>query len=143
MENNDWEKTGLLEGLTGNTREIVIKHFNEIDFNSLPDIDIEDSIGVDTLICPIIRRIILLIQPDNKLVQDSIIKDHVRGITEDDVLSLVDVKEITELLIEYARVFIPYAEKYFPDLDAQAEMSILFCSNYVMKLIDRTGKWQS
>jgi len=133
--NYDWEKSGMLEGLTGNTREIVIKHFNEINFESLPD-------GIDEIITPVIRHIISEIQPDNLKVQDSIIKDHDRGITEDDILPLVDVKEITELLIEYVRVFIPYAEKYLPDLDAQAEMSVLFCNNYVMKLIGRTKKWR-
>jgi hypothetical protein len=127
MENYNWEKTGMLEGLTGNTRETVIKLFKEIDFKSIPEI--KDSVGVDTLICPVIRRILY-----------SIIKDHSRGITEEDVLPLIDVKEITELLIEYVRVFIPYAEKYLPDLDAQAEMCLLFCDNYVMKLIGRTGK---
>ena len=35
MKNYDWEKSGMLEGLTGSTREIFIKHFNEIDFESL------------------------------------------------------------------------------------------------------------
>ncbi|MFA5207277.1 MAG: hypothetical protein WC428_01215 [Candidatus Paceibacterota bacterium] len=140
MENYNWEKTGMLEGLTGNTRETVIKLFKEIDFKSIPEI--KDSVGVDTLICPVIRRIVSVITPDNLLVQNSIIKDHSREITEEDVLPLIDVKEITELLIEYVRVFIPYAEKYLPDLDAQAEMCLLFCDNYVMKLIGRTGKWK-
>jgi hypothetical protein len=139
MKNYDWEKTGMLEGLTGSTREIVIKHFKEINFDSIPDID--ESIEIETIICPVIRRIISEITPDNPLVQNNIIKDHARGITEDDILPLVDVKEITELLIEYVRVFIPYAEKYLSNLDAQAEMCLLFCSNYVMKLIDRTHKW--
>jgi len=139
MENYDWEKIGMLEGLTGKTREIVKKHFEEIDFESIPDI--EDSIGVDFLICPVIRRIIAIITSDNEFVQNSLIRDHIRGIIEDDVLPLVDVKEITELLIEYCNVFIPYAEKYLPDLDAQAEMCLLFCNNYVMKLIGRTHKW--
>jgi hypothetical protein len=139
MENYNWEQTGTLEGLMGNTREIVIKHFKEIDFESIPET--EDSI-VSTLICPVIRRIISEIVTDNLKIQNGIIKDCVRGITEDDILPLVDVKEITELLIEYVHVFIPYAEKYLPNLDAQAEMSLLFCSNYVMKLIGRTGKWK-
>jgi hypothetical protein len=137
MENYNWEQTGTLEGLMGNTREIVIKHFKEIDFESIPET--EDSI-VSTLICPVIRRIISEIVTDNLKIQNGIIKDCVRGITEDDILPLVDVKEITELLIEYVHVFIPYAEKYLPNLDTQAEMSLLFCSNYVMKLIGRTGK---
>ena len=88
-----------------------------------------------------IRRIISEITSDNLLVQNSIIKDHARGITEDDILPLVDVKEITKLLIEYVRVFIPYAEKYLSNLDAHAEMCLLFCNNYVMKLIGRTHKW--
>jgi hypothetical protein len=140
MENYDWEKTGMLEGLTGNTRDIVIKHFKEVDFDSLPEI--ENGIDINEVILPVIRRIISVIQPDNLKVQNSIIQGHIRGITEDDILPLVDVKEITKLLIEYCNVFIPYAEKYLPNLDAQAEMLLLFCSNYVMKLIDKTEKWQ-
>lgn len=139
MEKPNWEQTGLLEGLTGKTREIVEMHFNEVNVDSLPQYD--DELLVETLIFPVIRRIIAVISSDNEFVQNSLIADHVRGITEDDVLSLIDVKEITELLIDYAHVFIPYAEKYLPDLDAQAEMSLLFCNNYVMKLINRTGKW--
>jgi len=140
MENYDWEKTGMLEGLTGNTREIIIKHFKEVNFNSLPEINA--SIDIKEIILPVIRRIISIIVPDNLKVQNSIIQDHVRGITEDDILPLVDVKEITKLLIEYCSVFIPYAVKYLPNLDAQAEMLLLFCNNYVMKLIDKTEKWQ-
>lgn len=140
MKNYDWEKTGMLEELTDKTRDIVIKHFNEVDFFSLEKN--EDSTDVETCILPVIRRIISEIVPDNLKVQNSIIQGHIRGITEDDVLPLVDVKEIIELLAEYIRVFIPYAEKYLPDLDAQAEMTLLFCNNYVMKLINKTKKWQ-
>jgi len=138
MKNYDWEQTGLLEGLTGKTRDIVIKHFKEVDFFSLEKN--EDSTNVETSILPVIRRIISEIVPDNPKVQNSLIQSHIRGITEDDILPLVNVKEITELLAEYVRVFIPYAIKYLPDLDAEAEMTLLFCNNYVMKLIGKTEK---
>lgn len=59
------------------------------------------------------------------------------GVTEEELLSLIDVKEITGLLYVYSRGFIPFAEIFLPDLDAQAESVSLFCNNYIMKLINR------
>jgi hypothetical protein len=137
MENHNWKEEGFLTNLTKKESIIVEKYLNEIDFNSLQ----ENSI-IEIEIIPVIRRIIMVIISTNKKIQNRIIHDNARGITTDDILPLVNVKEITKLLIEYSRVFIPYAEKYLPDLDAQAEMLLLFCNNYVMKLINKTEKWQ-
>ena len=146
MEKRNWEQTGLLEGLT-NTREIVEKHFNEVEINSLPYYKNDDELLVETMIFPVIRRIVHnIINSDSEhgdctIIYDYEIKeDNWRGLTRERVLAEIKVDEITKLLVDYAHTFIPYSEKYLPDLDWQAELTVLFCKNYVFKLIERVQK---
>jgi hypothetical protein len=134
LENKtSWEKTGLLDGLSDTTKDIVSKHFDKVDFERLKWI--EDSIPpwnktqpkASEYILPSIRRIITAITDGDQSIHD---------VTEEELLNLVDVNEITELLIIYCRGFIPHAITFLSHLDAEAEAVCLFCENYILKIID-------
>lgn len=128
----DWEKSGLLEGLSGKPRDMVTEYFNEVDFELLDYI--EGEFDIKTYILPSIRRIVSMIEERG---ENEHISEHVFGVSKEELYLLVDVKEITGLLNVYSQGFIPFAEKFLPHIDAQAESVRLFCENYVFKLIDR------
>ena len=131
----NWEEMGLLEGLEGKSKEYVTTLFNQVDFELLESNGNGGDIG--TYILPVIRRVVTTIT-DKSMEKHGLINSFtIYGVTEDEILSLINVKEITGLLYVYSRGFIPFAEKFLPNLDAQAESVSLFCDNYIMKLIER------
>jgi len=135
LEEKNWKEIGLLEGLEGVALETVDKLYNEVDFELLEsNIDADELI---TYILPVIRRVVTSIT-DNSMNQYGLVNSFTAlGVTEEELLPLINVKEITGLLYVYSRGFVPFAETFLPDLDAQAESVRLFCENYVMKLIGR------
>ncbi len=127
---SDWERSGLLDGLEGDTRDAVVKHFNEIDFEKFRGA--ENTYELVGYILPVIRRIITGITSEEpRSFQD---------FNNDEVLSLVDVEEICGLLYVYTQGFIPFAGIFLPNLDYEAESVRMFCDNYIIKLIDRVKK---
>jgi len=135
LKEKNWEQSGLLEGLEGVALETVVKLFNEVDFVLL-DTSAETEELV-TYIFPVLRRIVTKIT-DKSMEKHGLVNSFgIHGVTEEELLPLINVKEITGLLYVYCRGFIPFAETFLPDLDAQAESVSLFCDNYIMKLIGR------
>jgi len=129
MKNSCFE--WCLEGLTGNTREIVEKYLDLI--NDIKENNNDDKLL--TLTAPVVRYIVQSIL--EKEYQPHIIKDNFRGITAEKVIKLFDVNELMELLKEYCINFLPIGEKYLSDLDSEAELIKLFCENYIFKLISK------
>ena len=133
--NRNWKEMGLLEGLEGSELELVTKLFNEVDFDSLDGND--DAAELVSYILPVLRRIVTKIT-DKSMEKHGLVNSFgIHGVTEEELVPLINVKEITGLLYVYSRGFIPFAETFLPDLDAQAESVSLFCDNYIMKLIGR------
>jgi hypothetical protein len=69
-----------------------------------------------------------------------VIKYNVSDIKAADIIKLIDVKEITNTLVDYCENYLPHANKYLSNLDAQAESTVLFCHNYVFGLINEIEK---
>jgi hypothetical protein len=139
-----WEAAGLLEGLTPEHKEIVAKYYNQVKLEKLHDNEI-----TETMIYPIIRYTLRQVLdaenvkiPASYLLQDCLINPEYahKGITKEKVLNEIDVDEIAELLFDYTNKFVPIAIEYLPDLDAEAEMSIMFCKNYLMKIVNKLTK---
>jgi hypothetical protein len=144
MKKRNWKESGLLEGLKPEHAEIVENYYNKINEERFTDNNTAKDIMV-----PIIRRIVTQIidsenvpYPDSYLLQECLINPDFayRGVTKENALNEVNVDEITELVLDYARTFIPVAEAFLPDLDAQAEMTLLFCRDYQMKILYRLCK---
>ena len=133
----DWEASGLLEGLSGEHKEIVKKHYDEVDFELLESIG--GTSGNVRYILPVIRRIIsLIIEREEKDKECGV--SHIYWVSAAKLYSLVDVKEITGLLHVYREGVIPHAKTFLAHIDYEAESLRLFTENYVMKLIDRAKK---
>ena len=127
MENTDY----LLEGMSGNVREVAQFHLKQIDYDGSDDV-------VKQCLAPSISYIISKIIDKEKSF--NVIKDNFRGIKSEDVIKLVNVRDITTLLIDYCENYLPHANKYLSNLDAQAESIKLFCHNYVFGLIKKVEK---
>jgi hypothetical protein len=113
----------------------VTKYYDEVDFDMLEGREeVDEFVGY---ILPVIRRIVTKITDKSMEKHDLVNRFSIHGVSEEQLLSLIDVKEITGLLYVYSRGFIPFAETFLPNLDAQAESVSLFCDNYIMKLIGK------
>jgi transcription termination factor NusB len=56
------------------------------------------------------------------------------------LIMMVDVNKITTKLIDYCEKFLPVAYPYLKNVDAQAELISLFCTDYVFGLIEKLKK---
>ena len=127
MENTDY----LLEGMKENVREVAQFHLKQINYEGSNEI-------VKQCLTPSISYIISKILDEEKCFH--VIKHNFRGIKSDDIVKLVNVNDITNTLIDYCENYLPHANKYLSNLDAQAESIMLFCHSYVFGLIKRVEK---
>ena len=127
MENTDY----LLEGMKENVREVAQFHLKQINYEGSNEI-------VKQCLTPSISYIISKILDEEKCFH--VIKHNFRGIKSDDIVKLVNVNDITNTLIDYCENYLPHANKYLSNLDAQAESIMLFCHNFVFGLIKRVEK---
>ena len=132
----NWKSVGFLEGLSDKQAKIVTKYFNQVKIEKL-----NDNEDAETAIYPVIRYIINHIINSKDTDSPSYIyyylqKPHViNGV--DELLGYVDVNEITEQLLKYYTKFVPLAEEYLPNIDAHDEMTVLFCTDYLFKIINK------
>lgn len=110
----------LLERFSIDEREIIVKYFEQIQYNKDERITDRVAVAISFIVTKIIRN-------ETKLVKDNV----------DLLLFMVDVKKITDKLIDLFENFIPISEKYFTYLDSHAEFMLLFCNNYTYGLIDK------
>ena len=127
MENTDY----LLEGMSENVREVAQFHLKQIDYDGNNEV-------VKQCLAPSISYIVSKIIDEEKCF--SVIKNNFRGIKSEDVIKLVNVGDITTLLVDYCENYLPHANKYLSNLDAQAESTMLFCHNYVFGLIKKVER---
>ena len=95
LKERDWKSTGLLEGLEGVPLETVEKLFNEVDFDLLnTSAEAQDMGGY---IFPVLRRIVTKIT-DKSMEKHGLVNSFsIHDVTEEELLPLIDVKEITIL----------------------------------------------
>ena len=115
----------MLEGFSGIDRDTVKSYLQQIDINSITDPTTRQTIA------PVIRRVYTLIfSPDCQFYR---FKDN--NILQGEIFSLVNVQSITKQLVEFNEYFLPIATTYLPHVDTQAEMTSLFCNNYMHGLL--------
>lgn len=128
----DWEKEGYLEGLTNEEKEIIISWFNQINFDNIHNKRAKE------VITAILRHIYCLIARERN--QISLIKDMPEKFPVDKMLAMVDIKEVVYAYDNYCEYFEPEAARWLTSLDSGAELTVLFCENYVMSLIVKVDK---
>lgn len=121
-----------MEGLRPESYKVVEKYFDLVKADELSH-ELQHDIPV------ILRFIItLIIEPNEHGCNNiSTISQNWRGITSEKVLELVDVNEIISLWKVYKIEFMPISKNYLPNLDSEAELTLLFGNNYIYKLIDK------
>lgn len=141
LDNINWDESGMLDGLTPEQYSVVKGYLNNINPNDLKDNEIAEQI-----ICPVIRHIVINIMQHGRpydeisLIHEYIVNPFYKeyNITVEKLLNNIDINELSKMLYEYCEYFIPVGVKYFPDLDGQAELTILFCTNYLMRILNKT-----
>ena len=120
-----------LQTMEKSVREVTDFHLKQINYEGNNEI-------VKLWITPTIILIISKILDKEKCY--SVIKDNFRGINSDELIKLVNVNDITNTLIDYCENYVPYTNKYLPNIDIETESINLFCYNYVFGLIKKVGK---
>ena len=118
-----------LEQFDIDEREIVVKYLDKIEYDE--DDYYEDDKYINSAIYPVITCIIKKILHNEM----SFVKDN-----KNILLMMVDVKKIVKDFIKIQEILLKSVLKCFPNLDMYAEISLLFCNNYVYGLIDRLRK---
>jgi len=144
MAVKDWEETGLLSCAEGEFREDLISSFN-IASNIIKEKKLSrDADNVVTYIFPIVRRILHILE--NSKENDSTGEhSYVYPLHKNqDIIPIIkkniDWEELINEFFEYYKVFLPICEKYLHSVDACAEMTAMFCYNYVMEKTDKVLK---
>ena len=90
------------------------------------------------VITAVLRHIYYLIAREKS--QISLIRDNPVKYPVDKMLAMVDGKEIADTYDNYCEHFEPEAARWLTSLDSGAELTVLFCENYVMSLIVKIDK---
>jgi hypothetical protein len=115
----------LLETFAGDQRNIAYKYLKQIDYDGGNDYIIQ---CLGAVVTHIVKQII---------DKDGAGRRYVEPELYEYLLMMIDVKKITERLIDYCENFMPIATPYLKNLDSQAELCLLFCNNYVFGLIEK------
>ena len=129
-----------LEGLSGLTYDKCKQFYNEIDLDLIINGDTKQ------VIFPVIRyitsKVIFSGTPEaknenNKRPVNYCITDEYCGVTSSKVLNLINTNDIVKTLETAMTEFFPISNKYFTSIDAQAELTVLFCDDYIMSLVNK------
>lgn len=116
--------TYLLDSFSStDERSIAMKYLNKIKYDGENEFVIK---CLGPVITHIVKQIIDKDGP-NKYVIDK----------KNFLVYMIDVENITNTLIDYCENFLPIAKPYISNLDAQGELLLLFCNNYVFGLIEK------
>ena len=110
----------MLQGIGGIHRDILKVLYMRVDRST-----IHDPITYQTIL-PVLRMIYSKIFLDNRFHRFEDDKNLRVAIFEQ-----INVQEVTDELKTFNSAFLPIAEHFLPHLDWQAEMTALFCDNYV------------
>jgi len=127
MKNINLNECGLLYGLSPINYNIVKLHQENIDYNRIKK---DETIQC---IAPSIRHILCkILDTENQF--------HIFKREPDaqiSVMNMFNVNDIIDGLDTLYSELLPISEKYLPNIDNQAELTALFCSNYVHVLVKR------
>jgi hypothetical protein len=131
------ERKQYLDGLIPEHADIVRNYALQVDIDKF-----NNNESAIQIFIPVIKHIVRQIVDTKNLPYPEINFTNYsdRGVTTDKLLNEININELTDSLYEYCQYFIPNAENYLPNIDAHAEMSLLFCRNYLMKILDNVIK---
>jgi hypothetical protein len=131
------EKRGYLEGLKPKNAKIVKNLVMQVNEDMIKGNELAEDIFI-----PIIRHIVNHItEPSDKhefrSINRYLTNDYLQnsGVTEEKLLTAINIGEFMNNLVIYCQEYLPLAEKYLPYLDGQAELTVLFSHNYMAKIL--------
>lgn len=131
-EITDWDKSGLLYGLEGRTYDLVKGYLQQIDWGR------SDNQDLHAMLPGVVRRVLTnIVLPDTNL---SFYFKH-GELLRTKVLSLFNLNDIIDRLNNLlSNVDMDLFSRFFPNLDGDAEIVLLFCRNYEQGLISEARK---
>jgi len=127
MKKTNLDEHGLLYGLNGINYDTIKSYMENIDYDRIKR---DETIQ---FIAPSIRHIICrILETENQI---NIFKREPN--TQIEVMGMVNVNDIIDGLDTLYLDLLSVSEKYLPNIDNQAELTSLFCNNYVYTLIKR------
>lgn len=123
------DKSGLLDDLSGINYETIKSYMENVDYDRIKR---DETIQC---IAPSIRRILCkILETENQFY---VFKKEQK--TQIKVMSMFNVNDIIDGLDTLYSELLPISEKYLPNIDNQAELTALFCDNYVHTLIKKVS----
>jgi hypothetical protein len=130
MKKINLDEYGLLYGLNGINYDTIKSYMEGINYDRIKR---DETIQC---IAPSIRHILCkILETEN---QFNIFKREPN--TQIEVMSMVNVNDIIDGLDSLYSELLPISERYLPNIDNQAELTVLFCNNYVYTLMKRVGE---
>ena len=124
LQNVEWEKTDLLNGMDEDNILKIKKYLQKINFESIENDDVVNYIAPS-----VIRIVLSIINKKHKLYSTT---DN--GMSEKRALSLIDVDDIIKSLTEFFVDYMPITYKRFPHVEVIPDLMRMFCDNYVIGL---------
>jgi hypothetical protein len=130
MKKINLDEYGLLYGLNGINYDTIKSYMEGINYDRIKR---DETIQC---IAPSIRHILCkILETEN---QFNIFERELN--TQIEVMYMVNVNDIIDGLDSLYSELLPISERYLPNIDNQAELTVLFCNNYVHTLIKRVGE---
>ena len=127
-----YKDSGMTYGLSADCENELVSIMAQVDWNLLK------TPMVEQICIPLIRRIYVLLKEGSEWQKD-IIKMRYSHIDNEKFIKEIDVEELIQELSKYEG-FISLGTKYLDSIDAQAELSVLFADNYVLRIIEKVNK---
>ena len=126
----DWSNSGLLHGLPKDKKQEMVHYFNKVVEYHEKFKNIIKSDRTITVILPVVRRIYgLIIEKKFRFLETPS--------NAEKVLKFVDVEEIYNELDSFSYSFSPIAETFLESIDSEANMTVLFCENYIFRIMEK------
>ena len=127
MKTINLDRCGLLFGLSGLNYDTVKSYMQSIDYDR-PKNEI-----VIQCIAPVVRRTLCrILETEHQMYR---LKSNPEMV--DKVMAEFNVNEISDELDVIYSELVPVMEKYLSLIDVQAEITVLFCDNYVHYLMKK------
>ena len=123
----DWEEDGYLEGLTAEEKVTIISWFDQINFDEMINKRARE------VVTAVLRQIYCIIARERN--QNCLIQGSPEKYPVDIMLAMVNIAEVADTYDDYCEHFEPEAVLWLTCIDGGAELTVLFCENYVMSLI--------
>jgi len=109
-----------------NEKKYIKYYLDKITYKNDVDIDNTEDVALQC-IAPIVTCVVReIVKRDNPFIDEYF----------NLLIRMINVENITKEFITYSSQFITIAHNYLSNLDSQAELTLLFCNNYVWGLVN-------